>query len=80
MTVPSAAGRPDSSGPWQWPVDATRYDTAPLLRAAEQDAVIELGAGNLRRLARHDPPPGDGSRSGACCGRSMTRPRRWRAR
>lgn len=46
MTVPSGVGRPDSSGPWQWPVDAARYDTAPLLRAAEQDAVIELGAGS----------------------------------
>jgi integrase len=55
VTVISAAGRPDSPGPWQWPVDAARYDTAPLLRAAEQDAIIELGAGSLRRLARHDP-------------------------
>ena len=55
MTVLSAAGRPDSSSPWQWPVDPARYDTAPLLRAAEQDAIIELGAGSLRRLARHDP-------------------------
>jgi integrase len=55
VTIPSAAGLPDPSGPWQWPVDAGRYDTAPLLRAAEQDAIIELGAGSLRRLARHDP-------------------------
>jgi hypothetical protein len=55
VTVPSAAGLPDPSGPWRWPVDAGRYDTAPLLRAAEQDAIIELGAGSLRRLARHDP-------------------------
>ena len=55
MTVASAAGLPDPSGPWRWPVDAGRYDTAPLLRAAEQDAIIELGAGSLRRLARHDP-------------------------
>ena len=55
MTVVSAVGRPDSVGPWQWPVDLTRYDTAPLLRAAEQDAIIGLGVGDLRRLARHDP-------------------------
>ena len=55
MTVVSAAGRPDSPGPWQWPVDVDRYDTAPLLRAAEQDAIIGLGASSLRRLARHDP-------------------------
>jgi integrase len=55
VTVLSAAGRPDSPGLWQWPVDAARYDTVPLLRAAEQDAIAELGAGNLRRLARHDP-------------------------
>jgi site-specific recombinase XerD len=55
VTSISTAGRADSSGPWQWPVDAARYDTAPLLRAAEQDAVAELGPGNLRRLARHDP-------------------------
>ena len=55
MTVIFTAGRADSSGPWQWPVDAARYDTEPLLRAAEQDAIAELGPGNLRRLARHDP-------------------------
>ena len=55
MTVFSAAGRPGSPGSWQWPVDAARYDTAPLLRAAELDAIAELGLGNLRRLARHAP-------------------------
>jgi integrase len=54
VTVISAAGRPDFSGPWQWPVDVAGYDTAPLLRAAEQDAIAGLGPGNLRRLARHD--------------------------
>ena len=54
MTVISAAGLPAPSGPWRWPVDAGCYDTAPLLRAAEQDAITELGPGNLRRLARHD--------------------------
>jgi len=59
VTVPSAAGRPGSRGSWQWPVDAARYDTAPLLRSAEQDAIAELGPGNLRRLARHDPAARD---------------------
>ena len=51
----SPAGRADRSGPWQWPVDLARYDTTPVLRAEEKDAIIELGPGNLRRLARHDP-------------------------
>jgi integrase len=51
----SAADLPDSSGSWRWPVDPARYDTAPLLRAAEKDAIVELGPVNLRRLARHDP-------------------------
>jgi len=55
VTSSSAAGRPGRSGRWQWPVDPVRYDTAPLLRMAEKDAIIELGIGNLRRLARHDP-------------------------
>ncbi len=80
VTVVSAADRTDSSGPWQWPVNLARYDTAPLLRAAEQDAIIELGAGNLRRLARRDPAARAGSRSAACCARSTTLLRRWRAR
>ena len=51
----SAVGIPDGPGPWRWPVDPARYDTTPVLRAAEKDAVIELGPRNLRRLARHDP-------------------------
>ena len=55
MTVLSAVGRPGSPSPWQWPVDQARYDTAPLLRASEQDAIAGLGPGTLRRLARHDP-------------------------
>jgi hypothetical protein len=67
MTAFSPAGLPDSSGPWRWPVDPARYDRAPLLRAAEKDAIIELGVGSLRRLARHDP-----------AARSMTPLRRWR--
>ena len=80
MTVPSAAGRPGSSGSWQWPVDAACYDTAALLRAAEQDAVIELGPAACAAWPGTTLPPGDGSRSGGCCGRSMTRPQRWRVR
>lgn len=55
MTLSSAASRPDSPGRWRHPVGLARYDTAPLLRPAEQDAIIEFGAVNLRRLARHDP-------------------------
>ena len=55
MTAASAAGCPASPGPWRWPVDPGRYDTAPVLRAAERDAIIELGPASLRRLARHDP-------------------------
>jgi hypothetical protein len=55
VTPSSAVGGPDSPALWQWPVDLAGYDTAPLLRAAEQDAITELGAGSLRRLARHDP-------------------------
>ena len=55
MTAASAAGRPASPGPWRWPADPGRYDTAPVLRAAERDAIIELGPASLRRLALHDP-------------------------
>lgn len=55
MTACSAAGGPDRSGHWQWPIDPGRYDTTPALRATEKDAIVELGADNLRRLARHDP-------------------------
>ena len=80
MTVPAAAGRPDSPGPWQWPVDPARYDTAPLLRAAEQDAITELGPAACAAWPGTTRPPGAGSRSGGCCGRSMTRPQRWRGR
>ena len=42
-------------GHWRWPVDPARYDTAPVLRDAEKDAIAELGVGSLRRLASHDP-------------------------
>jgi hypothetical protein len=51
----SLAGCPGGGGRWRWPVDPTRYDTAPALRDAEENAIVELGVGNLRRLARHDP-------------------------
>ena len=80
MTSSSAAGRPDSAAPWQWPVDLARYDAAPLLRPAEQDAIIELGPATCAAWPGTMPSPGPGSRSGACCGRSTTPPLRWRAR
>jgi integrase len=51
----SSVDRANRAGSWRWPVDPARYDTAPALRAAEKDAIIELGLVNLRRLARHDP-------------------------
>jgi integrase len=46
---------PDQPGCWCWPVDPRRYDVTPAVRAAEVAAIVELGAGNLRRLARHVP-------------------------
>ena len=46
---------PDQPGSWRWPIDADRYDTTPEVQAAEAAAIAELGTGNLRRLARHDP-------------------------
>jgi hypothetical protein len=49
LTAPRQPGR------WHWPVDPRRYDTTPAVRAAEAAAIVELGAGNLRRLACHDP-------------------------
>jgi hypothetical protein len=55
MSASSAAGSPGRSGHWQWPIDPGCYDTAPVLRAAEKEAIVELGVDNLRRLARHDP-------------------------
>ena len=51
----SSADRANRAGSWRWPVDPARCDTAPVLRAAEKDAIIELGPVNLRRLARQDP-------------------------
>ena len=55
MTASSEVGGPHRSGHWRWPIDPARYDTTPVLRAAEKDAIVELGTDNLRRLARHDP-------------------------
>jgi integrase len=55
VTASVAAGRPDRSGYWRWPIDPGRYDTTPVLRATEKDAIVELGVDNLRRVARHDP-------------------------
>ena len=45
---------PRQPGCWYWPIDPRRYDTTPGVRAAEAAAIVELGTGNLRRLARHD--------------------------
>jgi hypothetical protein len=55
VSASSIAGRPDRRGHWRWPIDPGRYDTTRLLRAAEKQAIVELGVDNLRRLARHDP-------------------------
>jgi hypothetical protein len=60
VTSSSAAGRTDSAAPWRWPVDLARYDAAPLLRPAEQDAIIELGAGSWV------PFPGCGGFASVC--------------
>jgi len=54
MTDFSATCRPDNPR-WRPPIDPGRYDTAPMLRKVEKEAIAELGADNLRRLARHDP-------------------------
>ena len=43
-----------SDGRWHWPIDLSSYDTAPAVRTAETAAIADLGAGNLRRLARCD--------------------------
>ena len=57
MSAPLAvAGSGD--GRWRWPIDPRRYDTTPAVRAAEAAAIADLGVGNLRRLARHDPAAG----------------------
>jgi integrase len=55
VTVSLTADNADPDGRWQWPIDPSRYDTTPALRAGEKDAIVELGTDNLRRLARHDP-------------------------
>jgi len=55
VTTAPATGRPGDGPRWRPPIDPGRYDTAPTLRAAEKDAITELGVDNLRRLARYDP-------------------------
>jgi hypothetical protein len=40
---------------WAWPIDVRQLDTAIALHGNEKRAITELGAVNLRRLARHDP-------------------------
>jgi hypothetical protein len=51
LTVAAESG----GGRWRWPVAPRRYDTAITISAAEKQAIDGLGAGNLRRLRRHDP-------------------------
>jgi hypothetical protein len=46
---------PSQPGCWHWPIDPHRYDTTPVVRAAEAAAIVELGTDNVRRLARHEP-------------------------
>jgi integrase len=42
-------------GRWSWPIAPEHYDTEPLVRAVEAQAIGGLGLENLRRLSRHDP-------------------------
>ena len=49
------AGQAPADGRWHWPIDPRSYDTARAVRTAEAAAIAELGAGDLRRLARCDP-------------------------
>jgi Tat protein secretion system quality control protein TatD with DNase activity len=44
-----------TDGRWRCPIDLRRYDRSPVLFAAEQRAIGELGLRNLRRLRHHDP-------------------------
>jgi integrase len=53
--APSPLSQPVQPGRWRWPVDPARYDATPALSEAEKGAIIGLGVGGLRRLARHDP-------------------------
>jgi hypothetical protein len=56
VTAPAAlAAVPQDSRRWRWPIEPDRYDTTPMVRAAEQQAIVDFGVDNLRRLARHDP-------------------------
>jgi len=55
ITLAADLAGPGQPGCWHWPIDPHRYDTTPVVRAAEAAAIVELGTDNLRRLARHDP-------------------------
>jgi integrase len=56
VTAESARADDDApTGRWQWPIDPARYDTEILVRAAEKQAIGELGVDNVRRLRRHAP-------------------------
>jgi hypothetical protein len=54
VSAPLAVAAEGGDGRWRWPIDPRSYDTTPGVRAAEAAAIAGLGAGNLRRLARHD--------------------------
>ncbi|MFE9328929.1 tyrosine-type recombinase/integrase [Nocardia sp. NPDC052278] len=55
MSAVPPAVSPGDDLRWRSPIDPGRYDATPALRAAEKDAITELGVENLRRVARHDP-------------------------
>src|SRR5918998_6811551 len=55
MTAAARQGRP--AAPWRPPVDPTRYDRAPLLRAAEQEALDVLAWRSARPPLRKGPWP-----------------------
>ena len=60
MSAPLAAVLAEGGdGRWRWPIDPGSYDTTPAVRAAEAAAIADLGAGNLRRLARYDRAAGE---------------------
>ncbi|MEY9862952.1 integrase [Catenulispora sp. GAS73] len=53
----AAAVRIEDPSPSRWvsPLAGRRFDTEPLVRAEEAEAIVALGVRNLRRLQYHDP-------------------------
>jgi integrase len=45
----------DDPGRWRSPLAGRRFDTEPLMRPQEAEAIRALGVRNLRRLQYHDP-------------------------